>query len=236
MDDSSLLDMPSLQDKQSKKARKAHDFWSTPSRDAIEDEGEPEELFDDLAANVPLHTSIDKSAGHWWGPFRFDHVRRAITRGQNRGSIEMQWQVTCLYHHDKDDPEATKCRKTKGYEGQDQSRAVCRQLRQWCLDGRLCTSRKTKLDDYRPHLKEKLKKVDFIDDDVLDMELEEALADDGWLLEGKPRRRRGQAKGKAVPHQPLAAPASPRPSAASRCAISSSSSSSSSSGTSSTSS
>jgi hypothetical protein len=113
MDDSSLLDMPSLQDKPSKKARKAHDFWSTPSRDAIEDEGEPEELFHDLAANVPLHTSIDKSAGHWWGPFRFDHVRRVITRGQNRGSIEMQWQVTCLYHHDKDDPEATKCRKQK---------------------------------------------------------------------------------------------------------------------------
>ena len=148
IDDSSLLDMSALTDKQRTKARRVHDFWSAPSRDvagALEDEeeGEPEELFHDVAANVPVHTSIDKSAGHWWGPFRFDHVRRVITRGKKRGSVEMQWQVTCFHHHDAGDPEATKCRTTKGYEGQDESRTVCRQLRQWCLDGRRCISRKT---------------------------------------------------------------------------------------------
>ena len=223
--------MPVLMDKLSKRMRKVHDFWSSSSRGvagALEDEeeGEPEELFDDVASNVPLHTSIVKGAGHWWGSFRFDHVRRVITKGKHRGKVEMQWQVTCPYHNDPDDNAATKCRKTKGYEGQDQSVKVCRQLRQWCLDGRRCTSRKSRVHGQMPHLKEKLKKIDFIDDEILAAELELGLADESWFLsdlEPPHRQRRRpsrQARSKAAP---ASAPASRRPSQG--CSSSSSSSS-----------
>ena len=72
-------------------------------------------------------------------------------------------------------------KKTKGYEGQDKSRTVCRQLHHWCLDGRRCIYRNTKLNGSRPHLREKLKNVDFLEDDCLDMELEEALAQDSFF-------------------------------------------------------
>ena len=70
-------------------------------------------FFSLLAYGVPVHTSIDRAAGHRWADFRFDHVKRVIGRGPSRGSVVTQWQVSCLHHRDPEDGPSTTCRKIK---------------------------------------------------------------------------------------------------------------------------
>ena len=153
---------------------------------AIEDkaEGEPED--DDVAAGA-ARAGVDTSKSHRWGPFVFSYVARDQSK---EGSAQTtQWQVTCPLHKDKDDPAGTQCKKTLGFDGDDDDDRdeAARVLRHWCVKGFSCSSRRCGNDSHLSKLQgRKLRGMRRVDDAKLEEMLSAGLAKLQEELENDP--------------------------------------------------
>ena len=185
VDDNSLLD--ALADRPAKRIRTMRPSIMSGVRegllaledDEVELEGEPEELLDASVSLEALKTTVDSTKSHWYGRFKFTHVKRAILKGSRRGTFNLQWQVTCPFHRDPADPPDTHCTKTVSYEGEAAGESVAKQLRWWAVHGRTC---KTRARPGSSHKSLRMPKPGTIDDDDLLEKLDEGLAAGSWVL------------------------------------------------------
>ena len=74
----------------------------------------------------------------FWGDFKFKLVHRG-----DRNQV----QCTCPFHGDPGDADGTTCRKTMKWESLEEGGRgldfTLRVLKRWCLDGRICSTRRT---------------------------------------------------------------------------------------------
>ena len=95
-------------------------------------DGDDQTVGNDDAVAKKRGFRIEYQDTFWFGRFHFQHqVYEFETHEQHR------WRVDCPYHKDGDN---VPCARSKKFDPENQE-PVLRQLRQWCLAGRGCTSR-----------------------------------------------------------------------------------------------
>lgn len=184
VDDNAMLDAVCDRPRKVRKIRTsiAHSMVAEGAlaiEDGSADEGEPEELSDIRdAADSVLKTVVDSTLTHYFGPFRFAGVNRAITRGPRRGTVVRQWQCTCPFHKDPGD-RTTVCTKTISFDDIAESGNKLKVLQAWAVRGRTRRSRAT---GDKPHKTLRLMKAADVDIDAIKDELNRGLAEETWIL------------------------------------------------------